>query len=70
MSTQEALKKIRSIPKWYWERDDKGDYNPSPLLIQTAQRIEDGRAKPDTVKSFFAKFGFVVDYKIKVKKSS
>lgn len=66
MSTQEALKKIRSNPKWYWEKGGNGEYNSNPLLIQTAQRIEDGRAKPKTVKAFFAKFGFEVSYEIKV----
>lgn len=58
MTIQEALNEIRSKPKWYFVTDDKGDLIPHPRLIQTAQKIEDGRAKPATIKKFFETFGY------------
>lgn len=66
MDEKEAIAHIRSTPKWYWEKDSNGEYNPNPRLIDTAQRIEDGRAKPTTIKSFFAKFGMAVEISMQV----
>lgn len=66
MTLKEALDKVRSEPKWYWEKGEDGDYNPNPRLIDTAQRIEDGRCKPETIRCFFAKFGMRVEVTMEV----
>lgn len=58
MTIKEALAEIRSKPKWYFTPDEKEDDNIRTANILTAQRIEDGRAKPSTIKAFFAKFGY------------
>lgn len=66
MTLKEALDKVRSEPKWYWEKGDDGDYNPNPRLIDTAKRIEHGLCKPETVESFFAKFRLRVEVTMQV----
>lgn len=62
MSISDALNEIRSVPKWYMTSSDRDN------LIQVAQRIEDGRAKPETIKKFFSKFGYDVELNMEVTK--
>lgn len=67
MSIIEALNKIRSEPRWYYQMRD-GELIPETTLIVTAQRIENGRCKPDTIKRFFETFGYEVEINQVVKK--
>ena len=60
MTIQEALNEIRSEPRWYYQMRD-GELIPETTLIVTAQRIENGRCKPDTIKRFFETFGYEVE---------
>lgn len=69
MTIQEALNEIRSKPKWYFVTDDKGEFIPHPRLIQTAQKIEDGRAKPATIKKFFDTFGYDLEVNMNLRKA-
>lgn len=65
MTIKEALNEIRSEPRWYYQMRD-GNLVPETTLITTAQRIEDGRCKPDTIKRFFETFGYKVEINEKV----
>lgn len=57
MTIKEALDKIRSEPKWYYQMRD-GKLIPEATLVIVAQRIENGRCKPETIKRFFEQFGY------------
>lgn len=61
MTILEALNEIRSKTGWYYLSDGNGGIKPVSTLIGTAQRIEDGRCKPDTIKRFFEQFGYKVE---------
>lgn len=67
MTIEDALKEIKSEPKWYYRIRD-GKLIPVATLVVTAQRIQDGRAKPSTVKKFFEEFGYKVEINQTVKK--
>ena len=67
MTIQEALNEIRSKPKWYFVTDEHGELRERENLVQTAQRIEDGRAKPETIRRFFAQFGYELEVNMEVK---
>lgn len=60
MTIKEALTEIRSQKGWYKIMDDEGNLKYHTDLINTAQRIEDNRCKPETVKAFFERFGYRV----------
>lgn len=68
MTIKEALTEIRSQPKWYFVSDGKGGIRQATHLIQTAQRIEDGRAKPETVRKFLAQFGYELELNMEARK--
>lgn len=61
MTILEALNEIRSEVGWYHISDGNGGTKPESTLIGTAQRIEDGRCKPDTIRKFFEQFGYKVE---------
>lgn len=68
MTIEEALNEIRSEPKWYYKLGDNGEMTPKSTLIAMAQRIEDNRAKPETIQAFFKEFGYKVTIKMEVSK--
>jgi hypothetical protein len=68
MTIQEALKELRSKPKWYFTPADKEEDTIRTKHILTAQRIEDGRCKPETIKTFFSHFGYEVEVNMEVRK--
>lgn len=51
-----------------FETDERGSLKSHPTLIALAQRIEDGRSKPETMKRFFDKFGYKMETVINVVK--
>lgn len=67
MTIKEALDEIRSEPKWYYQMRD-GELIPEATLLITAQRIESGRCKPETIKKFFEQFGYEFKIIIEVNK--
>lgn len=69
MTIEQALNEIRSEPKWYYRVDESGEMIPKSTLIAMAQRIEDNRAKPETIQAFFKKFGYTVTIKMEVSKA-
>lgn len=69
MSIEEALNEIRSEKKWYWVPDGKGGVRASSSMMVMAQRIEDGRAKLQTIREFFQTFGYEVEMNMTVKKN-
>lgn len=69
MTIKQALNEIRSKPKWYHiPNESTGKDTISTSLIQTAQKIEYGLAKPSTVRAFFDRFGYKVEFETKVTK--
>lgn len=67
MTIKEALIEIKSRPKWYQILNEDGSVNVS-TMIYTAQRIEDGRCKPETIRSFFERFGYEYKFEEKIEK--
>jgi len=71
MTPTEAIKEIISEPKWYtvWYTDDDGklkrDTKKEAVLRVQALRILNGTAQHAAIKSFFEKFGYQVEIKIK-----
>jgi len=66
MTIKEALDKIKSEPKWYLISDNKGTVKN---LVNISKRIEDGTAKPSTIKEFFSYYGYDVVVKIEFEKN-
>ncbi|GEM_PF-2553416 len=66
MTIKEALEKIKSEPKWYLIPDDKGGLKN---LVNISKRIEDGTAKPSTIKEFFGHYGYEVVVKIEFERN-
>lgn len=64
MTIKEALQEIRSTPKWYFV-----DGIEDTRLSQTARMIERDMCKPETVKSFFERFGYNVEVNMEVRKA-
>lgn len=58
MTIQEALDEIRSRNKWYAIVDNENNPVPQSNLFIVAQRIEQGKAKEDTIRKFFDYFGY------------
>jgi len=61
MSIKEALEEIKRLPKWYLIADSEGNISST---FNIARRIEEGTAKPDTIKWFFSQYGYEVNIKI------
>lgn len=63
MDIEEALRKIRSEPKWY----SLPDKNES-AVIEMARRIEQKRCSIKNMESFFRDFGYTVKIEVKWQK--
>ena len=62
MEVEEALKKIRSVPKWY----SLPNKNES-AVIEMARRIEEKRCSVKNMVEFFKLFGYTVKIEVKWK---
>ena len=60
MDIEEALRKIRGVPKWY----SLPNKNES-AVIEMARRIEQKRCSIKNMESFFRDFGYAVKIEVK-----